>query len=818
MRRAGLILPAVIAAALPSSAWAQEWMVNAPAGRAGEVAATIARQTGTSIVISDGDIAGRRIGAIRGRLSTKEAVERLARAAKARAVPAGPSGWRLVPVRVAHTAPSRSPVQGRTELSGISKQEAPALPIVVVSSKRDLLLEEVPGQVSLLDGQDLTFGGVGGTEKITQRLATVSSTHLGSGRNKLFIRGIADSSFTGPTQATVGQYFGDLRISYNAPDPDLRLNDLDRVEVMEGPQGTLYGAGSLGGIIRLVPNQPEMGVTYGSAMVGGSATEHGAIGGDASATFNLPLVGDRAALRLALDAETQGGYIDKPLLGKNDVNRTSIYAGRAAVRIDLGSDWAIDLVGIGQTTRGDDSQYADRNGEPLDRDSQVVEGFDADYAQGQFVVSGRFGDVRLRSSTGATWQDLDERFDASLPDGPPRLFTQNNDITMIANETRLWQPLGDRFGWLAGVSLTHNSTTLTRTLDAEELRSAATGVRNKVDEATLYGEASLRLFEGLIATGGARITHSRLGGTGEDITPVLLAALSDVTAKRSETVFLPSASLVAMVMPETSLYLRYQEGFRPGGLSIDGPFVRRFRNDQVYTFEFGGRHGRPGAGPFDIAASVSFTRWNDIQADFIDSSGFPSTANIGNGRIWSATLVGGVRIAPGLRVDAGMSYNDSRVDEPAFRFVPATEVPQLVDPGLPLSSETIDRLVGQQTLAAASQVSQVPNIANVTARIGFDYARPLTDNLLLTAQGRVNYIGKSRLGVGPELGAPQGDYVDSGLTVRVGREGFGVSLGISNIADVKGNRFSLGTPFAIGRDQVTPLRPRTVRLGIDAAW
>src|SRR5690606_19776390 len=100
------------------------------------------------------------------------------------------------------------------------------------------------------------------------------------------------SSFTGPTQATVGQYFGDMRLSYNAPDPDLRLSDLERVEVLEGPQGTLYGAGSLGGIIRLVPRVPELGVTSASAMVGGSLVQHGAGGADASATMNLPLLGD----------------------------------------------------------------------------------------------------------------------------------------------------------------------------------------------------------------------------------------------------------------------------------------------------------------------------------------------------------------------------------------------------------------------------------------------------------------------------------------------------------------------------------------------
>src|SRR3546814_3113341 len=62
-------------------------------------------------------------------------------------------------------------------------------------------------------------------DSILSRTASVSSTHLGPGRNKLFIRGIADSSFTGPTQSTVGQYFGDIRLSYNAPDPDLRSEE-----------------------------------------------------------------------------------------------------------------------------------------------------------------------------------------------------------------------------------------------------------------------------------------------------------------------------------------------------------------------------------------------------------------------------------------------------------------------------------------------------------------------------------------------------------------------------------------------------------------
>ena len=199
------------------------------------------------------------------------------------------------------------------------------------------------------------------------------------------------------------------------PIPICGCPTLHRVEVLEGPQGTLYGAGSLGGIIRLVPNAPELGVASGSAMIGGSATQHGALGGDASATINLPLAEDVAALRITLDAATQGGYIDKPLLGRRDVNRTNILGGRAAVRIDAGGGWTVDLIGVGQTNRGRDSQYADRAGPPL-----------TPRRAGRRRLRRRlwarpirgFGRVRALSvsaaSTGMTGQHLEERYDATI--------------------------------------------------------------------------------------------------------------------------------------------------------------------------------------------------------------------------------------------------------------------------------------------------------------------------------------------------------------------------------------------------------------------
>ncbi len=787
-----LLFPILAACAAP--ALAREASVNVPGGALEDVALELARQTGSSIVIADRELARRPVGPMRGRYNIREAVEMLARAASVRAIPAGHNGWRLVrvppasAVRLARSKPALS----AAPLTAPPPDAPPAPPIVVLGSKRDMQLRDYAGQLTRITGEELSFGGVGGSDRIASRVAAVSTTHLGSGRNKLFIRGIADSSFTGPTQSTVGQYLGDLRLSYNAPDPDLRLSDLASVEVLEGPQGTLYGSGSLGGIVRLVPNAPDLGRVDASAMFGGSATAHGRPGGDASAMLNLPLAEDRLALRLTASGEIQGGYIDKPLAGRNDVNRTSVASARASLRLVLDPVWSVDLIGVFQATRGNDSQYADRNGPPLQRSSREAEGYQSDYDQNQIVVSGRIGDVRLRSSTGLAHQNLSERYDATLPDEAPRLFVQRNQTRLFANETRLWVPLAEHTGWILGSSYTRNRTRLSRELGPPVQPIPVTGVTNRIEEFTLYGEASLRLAEGLIGTLGGRLTWSALSGEGEDVLLAIAQAGAKITTGRNERMFLPSAALTAEPITGTTLYLRFQQGFRPGGLAIDGNFVRRFENDRSATLEVGARHGQARRDRFDLAASISYTDWNNIQADYIDISGLPTTANVGDGRILTFSLSGGVAPNRDLRFDAGLVYNLSRISQP--------------------------NLYAALGGSALSPITQVPNVAQFSARLGFDYRRKFDFGLELKMQGWARYVGQSRLGVGPELGDLQGDYLDTGLTLRLGRDRFGATLGITNLADTEGNRFALGTPFAVGREQITPLRPLTIRLGLDAIF
>ncbi len=778
---------------------AERLPVDLPAGTVGTQVMALGRALRANITVPDAGLWRRPVPALRGRLSVEQALAAIARGSGARVEALGPGAWRLTPrLRTpARHVVRRSPKPLPPEISSDD--------IVVTASKRDTTRDHFAGQVVQLAGADLELGGAGGTSKLADRMTAIASTYLGAGRNKLFIRGIADSSFTGPTQATVGQYFGDLRLSYNAPDPDLRLADLAAVEVLEGPQGTLYGAGSLGGLIRLVPNAPDATRAGGSVMLGGSATTDGAPGVDAQAVLNVPIIDDRLAIRLVADSASEGGYIDKPLLGRTDVNRTRIAGGRAALKADLGGGWTAEVIGIGQRIRGADSQYADRDGPPLTRSSPVTEGFSADFGQAQLVVSGRLGQVRFRSSSGITAHDLMERYDATPPGGPVQLFAQANATRMQANETRAWHSAPDGSGWLAGFSYVHNRTRLTRLFGEPGQLVPRTGVVNTVEEATLYGEASLRLLPGLLTTGGLRVTRSVLDGAGEDLPAALsfqaLARLREVTARRAQTILLPSASALIDLTPGAQLFLRYQQGFRPGGLTIEGPLVRRFRNDRVSTIEAGLRTGQPGRDRFDGSLTLAHTSWRDIQADFIDATGLPSTANIGDGQLWTIEALAGFRIAPGLRVEGAVSYNDSRIDEPS-----SAQVFALMD------GQTADRA------AILARLSQIPNIARFTGRTGLVYRRVLADGRDLRVDGWMRYVGASRLGVGPILGERQGEYWDSGMTARLGLGAFGLTAGITNLANVRGNRFALGTPFATGRDQVTPLRPRTLRIGLDAAF
>ena len=819
---------ASIALCLPTQALAaEEHAFHVPKGSLSVALPLISRQAGVSISVADAKLWKARVKPVRGRMSVERAIQRLLDGSDARAVRVSATSWRIErrPARVARPAPPPRPAsQPRAREPSNDMVAAARDEIIVTASKTDLPLSHFAGVATQLDGDDLAFGGERGMDSILSRTATVSSTHLGSGRNKLFIRGIADSSFTGPTQSTVGQYFGDIRLSYNAPDPDLRLYDIDNVEILEGPQGTLYGAGSLGGIIHVVPKAPDPRAMTIQAIAGLSITQHGDPGGDIAAIANLPVGDDGHALRLVGYMLTDGGYIDNPLRGQNDVNRVYVRGGRGTFRFEAGDGWTVDLGGVYQAITSDDAQYADKDAPPLTRASMVEQNATARYGMGTIVVMKDWGDLYFQSSNAFIDHRLFERFDASLPesrrgdgDGAgaamgavdverlfapveitpmadvPRVLDQHNDTRMFVSENRLSRPYHDGLGWVVGASFVNNRARQDREYAYGPLRAVLPGVTNRITEVTGYAEATVEIRPNLIAAGGLRLSHARLGGEAEGVSFALAEANRATTASRNETDLLPSVSLLATPLDNVRLYARYQEGFRPGGLAVDGNFVRRFLNDKVRTWEAGMRFGDKGRSLLDASISISHSRWRNIQADFIDSSGFPTTANIGDGRITSLSGALAMRPTSALTFEFGAVYNHSRVDDLSPQILPVFA-------------------------AAPARLGRIPNVASHAVRGSVNYATMIGDEDF-RVNGWANYIGPSRLGIGPVLGESQGDYVDTGLAMRVGNNRRGLSLTLTNLFDSRGNRFSLGTPFLEGNEGfLTPLRPRTLRIAVDVAY
>src|SRR3546814_11746105 len=109
---------------------------------------------------------------------------------------------------------------------------------------------------------------------------------------------------------------------------------MERADVLVGPQGTLYGAGSLGGIIRLVPKMPDSGAVQASGALGVSTTRSGGLGGDAAAMVNLPIVERRAAVRLVPYGSREAGYIDAPQRHLTNIHRSLFVGQRLSVRIN----------------------------------------------------------------------------------------------------------------------------------------------------------------------------------------------------------------------------------------------------------------------------------------------------------------------------------------------------------------------------------------------------------------------------------------------------------------------------------------------------
>ncbi len=212
--------------------------------------------------------------------------------------------------------------------------------VVVTARKRAETIQDVPFAVQGITGDQLVERGATTLEELANNVAGFTVQNLGPGQSQVAIRGISAGQIVRDqpgVKEQVGVYLDESVISLSLFTPDLDFYDLNRVEVLRGPQGTLYGSGSLSGTVRYISNQPALGATEGSFSLGVNSIKDGGLGNDVKGMINLP-VGDSAAFRFVGYSTNYGGYIDAIQPGgvtiEDDVNDGTRFGFRAALRYE----------------------------------------------------------------------------------------------------------------------------------------------------------------------------------------------------------------------------------------------------------------------------------------------------------------------------------------------------------------------------------------------------------------------------------------------------------------------------------------------------
>lgn len=757
--------------AAPGSALAQARQIHIDTARLADALAELSRQTGVAVGF-EGRLPNVKSRPVNGRMTAEQALAKLLKGTGLEARRLSPATYRLV-----RAGRSASPSVAAQTMP--PPQSGPA-DIIVTGTKREESLARLPISISVVPAPGDQGGPpLPGTAEVARQLDGLTLTNLGPGRNRQFIRGVADSPFNGNSQSTVAILINDARATYNAPDPDLRLVDVERVELLKGPQGSLYGTGTLGGVYHIVTRPPDAGAFAAMAGAGVSLATHGDMGGSAQAMVNLPVVADRLALRAVAYAAREPGWIDTA--GRGDSNRGEVRGGRLALRA-LTGDWTIDLGGMVQMQDVADSQYVFAR-HALQRPAQPAEPHDNDFTMASLRVAGKLGGADLVYAGNWVDHDVSSTLDASdlsaaafgIP--APALYVEQRRNRLFDQEVRLSRTQDSGLSWLAGLSLMDVRNHLSGVIQGAREQTVATGIQGVV-EVSAFGEIRVPLTGGLSASIGGRLFHSRM----EEERGAKRARV-EVAVSRSG--FTPSLALSWQAGRRDFLYLRYAGALRPGGLTqTSAGSAERFTSDELQTFEAGWRHSA--STRLTVNADAFLTTWSHMQSDYLLTDGLIGTRNVGDARIYG--------------VEASVDWTPAR--------------------GWALSAG----LVGQSALLTSTsggvqiEDRHLPVIPDWKARLGLSRSFALF-GWSGRAGAHVTYLSPSRLSFDPGLDRRMGDYALADADLSFSHGAWGIRLSGSNLFDCKADSFAFGNPFALGKGpQYTPLRPRQWTVSVTKFW
>jgi outer membrane receptor protein involved in Fe transport len=588
------------------------------------------------------------------------------------------------------TAPAASPQAGQTA----SPTEAQTLDqVVVTANKRKENIREVATSVSVVSETQLE--NLNSTQ-LSDYSSYVPGLQLQSsgtpGQTQVSMRGIAALS----PGSTVGTYVDETPIGSNnlyqqatLYTLDLLPYDVERVEVLRGPQGTLYGAGAMGGLIKYAMKKPDPTMTEFRVGAGLSDTQ-GAdnLGWDYRLGMNVPLVDDSVALRASYARNDIAGYVDNIVDGRKDLNDGKQTSGRVSLlwhndaasvqfsamqqKIDSDNNAAIALDPVSFKPVAGLSNYVYVD-EPFKKDLDyysLAVNWDAGFAD--FISATSYS----KASTDFT-QDVTVLYGgllagAGLP-GSSYLH-QTLDMNQFTQEFRLQSKTGERFEWLLGAFYDHEDGDNHQFVPLNQLDGsplpppfdAIFGVLGQVSipstykETAVFGDASFKFTDRFKLGAGVRFSRNEQTFVQDASGPLLINGTFPNAS--SENVFTWSITPQFQVTPDTMVYAKAATGYQPGGPNVVAPGLPPTVDSSTLTsYELGLKTGtHDNRVLFDVVAYQ--IDWRDIQ---VASQVNGVSGLVNGGQATSRGIEASLQWRPidGLRLGLNAAYNDANIDE-----------------------------------------------------------------------------------------------------------------------------------------------------------
>jgi len=680
--------------------------------------------------------------------------------------------------------------------------------IVVTATRRDESLADVPFSIQAVGGEELARTGALNFADYARSIAGVSFLDDGPGRSQIFIRGVSTGGDvdTGK-ESTVGVYIDETPMTEGSSQPDLRLYDIDRVEVLRGPQGTLYGSGSLGGTVRIITNQPRFDEVAGYGQLIASVTEEGGLNGGANAWLNVP-ISDSVAVRAVGYAIHNSGFIDNGFSGEEDINEENTYGGRIAVRARPATNLDLVLTGAYQETDVGAYNRATDTYPGLVLNQSAPEPFHDRLGTANLTVNLDLSFGRLTSSSSyfdrrrAFENDIDYFLEAGF--GIPRgSSVLSYEARSFAQEVRLASTSTGSFQWLLGAFYLNRDEKFVQTINLAGVPPAQTpganlyyaSIDTRVEQVAGFAEIGYEILPALTATLGARVSKVERSAARLTDGPAV-GGRNEASGNFSESSTTPRFNLSYQPRDGILIYAQAAQGFRIGGVNTGlppcGPGCTidvgpTFGSDSLWNYELGAKIRVARA--LLLAGSVFWIDWSDIQLNVSRGDGFNGFLNAGTARSRGFELELNGRLTERLSIGGQVTYTDAKLRSLA--------------PGI---------------AGFATPGTRLPDVPEFSAAANATWAKQLGIDSQLYVRGDVQYVGNRISSLGPAA-LPLDEYILVNLRIGIDLGRYSASLFVNNLFDERAqlsrNNFSGvrdGSPITF--DRYTINVPRTIGVSI----